>query len=159
MDIGVEGDRNRVAGRDYQEGNTHLQLNIHGNNYAPISLGAGGSGGGGDELRPIHLWTAEELRASLADYRAQWWSGFRGYWFNIPCLALFGVLLGIGSSLYAGVLPVREPQSMWMVLAPCLLAVAGLSFWLMNIRRIEGNLMAESRAAIDTIRTELRRRR
>ena len=159
MDIEVEGDRNRVAGRVYHEGSTHVQLTIHGDNYGPISLGADSSSGGSDDPRPIYLWTVEELRESLAYYRAQWWSGFRGYWLNIPCMSMLGLMLGIGSSLYAGVLPIREPKSMWMVLAICILVIAGLSFWLMNIRRIEGNLMAESRAAIDEIKTELRRRR
>lgn len=163
MDIGVEGNRNRVAGRDYQEGNTHLQLNIHGNNYAPISLGAGGSGGGGggggNEPRSIRLWTVEELKASLVYYRAQWWSGWRGFWLNIPCLTLLGLMLGIGSSLYAGVLPTSEPQTTWMVLAPCMLVIVGLSVWLARIRRIENRVMVESQAAIDEIRTELRRRR
>lgn len=156
MGIQVEGDRNRVAGRDYHEGNTHLQLNIHGDNYAPIAVGTSDRV---TQPKPIHQWTVEELYTALAYYRAQWWSGFRGYWLNTPCLALLGLLFGMGSSLYAGVLPFHDPKALWLVLMLFLLAFAGLGFWLAYIRRIESRVMDESGTAVDEIRTELRRRR
>lgn len=142
-------------------GNTHLELNIHGNNYGPISLGnaGGGSGGGGHDERPISLWLRPELDRALVYWRAQWWSSFRGYWLNIPCLLMLALLFGVAGSLFAGILPIRDPQHMWWVLAPTVLVMLGLSFWLTHIRRIEGRVMAESRAAIDAIRTELRKRR
>ncbi|WP_339079059.1 hypothetical protein [Pseudomonas sp. TMP9] len=136
-----------------------------GNQYNIGTLSVGGGRGSGDgcsgnvHARQLHQWSVAELKATLAHYRAQWWSGFRGYWLNIPCVLMLALLFGVAGSLFAGVLPIREPQHMWLVLAPTVLAMLGLSFWLTHIRRIEGRVMAESRATIDAIRTEIRKRR
>lgn len=157
----IEGSNNQVAGRDYREGNTHLELNIHGDNYGPISLGGGGNGGatGGRTENHISQWPIAKLQAALTFYRAQWWSGLRGYWLNIPAFGMLALLLGIGVGLYSGVLPIRDPQSLWIVLACLLPLLMGLAFWLTRIRRIEIRVMASSQTALDEIRTELRRRR
>lgn len=157
----IGGNGHRFAHRDYHEqGNTHLELNIHGNNYGSISLGnAGSGGGGGNDERPISLWLRPELDRALVYWRAQWWSGFRGYWLNIPCLLMLALLFGVAGSLFAGLLPIHNPQSTWLILVPTVLLMVGLSFWLTHVRRIEGRVMAESQAAIDAIRTEMRKRR
>lgn len=159
MSQDFHGDVGQVAAGDISNtgGNTHLELNIHGNNYGPISLGSGSSAGSGEQ--PLYLWSRSELDRALTYWRAQWWSAFRGYWLNIPCVLMLALLFGVAGSLFAGILPIRDPQSMWLVLAPTLLTILALSFWLTHIRRIEGLVMAESRAAIDAIRTELRKRR
>lgn len=114
---------------------------------------------GSNSFRPLYEWSVAELRATLSHYQSQWWSGFRGYWLNIPCILMLALLFGVTGSLFAGILPTRDPQHMWLVLAPTVLVMLGLSFWLTHIRRIEGRVMTESRAAIDAIRTELRKRR
>lgn len=134
-------------------------------NIGTLSVGGGGNGGGSHDdngnvhVRPLHQWSVAELKATLAHYRSQWWSGFRGFWLNIPCVLMLALLFGVTGSLFAGILPISNPQHMWLVLAPTVLVMLGLSFWLTHIRRIEGRVMAESRAAIDAIRTELRKRR
>ena len=158
MSQDFHGDVGQVAAGNINNkgGNTRLELNIHGDNYGPISLGGGGRN---DGERPIYLCSRPELESALAYWRAQWWSSFRGYWLNVPCLLMLALLFGIAGSLFAGILPIRDPQSMWLVLVPTVLLMLGLTFWLTHIRRIEGHVMAESRAAIDTIRAELRKRR
>lgn len=166
MSQDFHGDVGQVAAGNITNtgGNAHLELTIHGDNYGAISVGGGGKGGGDGtresvHVRPLPQWSVEELKATLAHYRALRWSAFRGYWLNIPCVLMLALLLGIAGSLFAGILPIRDPQHMWLVLVPTMLAILGLSFWLTHIRRIEGLVMAESRAAIDAIRTELRKRR
>jgi hypothetical protein len=130
-----------------------------GTQYNIGTLALGGGNSGGDEPEPIRRWTVEELNASLAYYRAQWWSGWRGFWLNIPCVLMLLLPFGVAGSLFAGILPIRDSQSMWLVLVLLLPTFTGLGFWLANIRRIESRVMAESQAAIDEIRTELRCRR
>ena len=51
------------------------------------------------------------------------------------------------------------PQTMPYVLAPLIVLMAILTTWMMRIRRVEGRLMRDSQAYIDTIEAELRRRR
>ena len=151
-DIKIEGNSGNI--------NFGTQYNI-----GTVSLGGGSKGGGGDgstekmAARQPHQWSSAELKAALAHYRAQWWSGFRGYWLNIPCVLMLALLFGMAGSLFAGILPIRDPQHMWLVVVPTMLTMAGLTFWLTHIRRIEGRVMAESRMYIDLIRTELRKRR
>lgn len=167
MSQDFHGDVGQVAAGNVNNtgGNTHLELTIHGNNYGAISVGGRGKGGGGDgggenvHVRPLRQWSVAELKTALAHYRALWWSGFRGYWLNIPCVLMLTLLFGIAGSLFAGILPIHDPQHMWLVLVPTMLTLVGLSFWLTHIRRVEGLVMAESRAAVDAIRTELRKRR
>ncbi|TBV10237.1 hypothetical protein [Stutzerimonas kirkiae] len=159
MSQDFHGDVGQVAAGNIinRGGNTHLELNIHGNNYGSITVGSGS--GGNERGRQIYQWSVPELQEALARYRAQWWSGFRGYWLNIPCLLMLTLLFAMAGSLFAGVLPIRDPQSMWTVIVPCMLVLLGLSYWLTRIRRIESRVMAESQAAVDVIRTELRKRR
>ncbi|MDH0894379.1 MULTISPECIES: hypothetical protein [unclassified Pseudomonas] len=163
MSQDFHGDVGQVAARNIinRGGNTHLELNIHGNNYGSITVGGGGGSGGGsnESGRPIHQWSVPELKEALARYRSQWWSGFRGYWINPPCLLTLTLASAMAGSLFAGILPIRDPHSMWAIVAPCALVMLGLGYWLTRIRRIEGRVMAESQAAIDFIRTELRKRR
>ncbi|QZP26200.1 hypothetical protein [Pseudomonas mosselii] len=152
------GDTGQVAGEKIvnRGGNTRLELNIQGDNYGSISMGGQGHS---DEGRPLHLASRQELTHALAYWRAQWWSGFRGFWFNLPCILMLVLILGIVAGLLTGVLVTSDPQQMWMLVIPMMAAILGCGLWMNHIRRIEERVMAESRAAIDAIRTELRKRR
>lgn len=148
------GDTGQVAGEKIinSGGNTHLELTIQGDNYGPISVGR-------QQELPLHAASRHELSEALAYWRSQWWSGFWGFWLNIPCFLMLVLVVGIGVGIFTGFLLTRDLQSLLMVAVPAMIAIFGCGIWLNHIRRIEERVMAESRAAIDAIRTELRKRR
>ncbi|MBC2658311.1 hypothetical protein H7A76_22960 [Pseudomonas sp. MSSRFD41] len=154
------GDAGQVAGKNVvnKGGKTHLELNIQGDNYGSISMV--GSDNSSQE-RPLHLASGQELRNALAYWRSQWWSGVRGSWLNVPCILMLVLLAGLATAMFTGVLikTLQDPQSMWTVVVPIMVAILVCGVWLSHIRRIEDRVMAESSAAIDAIRTELRKRR
>jgi len=137
-----------------------ISITVGGNNSGNISLG-----GTQIVLHPQErkrTWgdlAVSELLNHLDHWKAQWWSGWRGFWLNAPCLLLMLMLVLMVVGLLSGWLWSLGPQTMPYVLAPMIVLMAILSTWMMRIRRVEGRLMKDSQAYIDTIEAELRRRR
>ncbi|WP_312466981.1 hypothetical protein [Stutzerimonas nitrititolerans] len=137
-----------------------ISITVGGNNTGNISVG--GTQIVFNPREQQRSWAdldLAELRAHLAHWKAQWWSGWRGFWLNMPCLMLIAGLMLLGAGLLTGWLLTLSPQTMPYVLAPSIILMAILSTWMMRIRRVEGRLMVDSQAYIDAIEMELRRRR
>lgn len=154
------GNVGQVAGGDVvnRQGDTRVEVNIQGDNYGPISLDTPARADRHEE-RPINRYSQTELTEILRRWRSQWWSGWRGYWFNIPCMLLVALMCSLVGILFTGLLPVADPQFAWKILVPTILIMLVLAFWMDRIRRVEAQVMAESRAAINAIELELRKRR
>lgn len=144
-----------------KDGKEHsISITVGGNNSGNIALGGTQIVlSQGEQQRSWVDLDAAELFAHLGHWRAQWWSGWRGFWLNIPCLLLMLLLVMMAVGLLSGWLLTLGPQTMPYVLAPAILLMAILSTWMMRVRRIEGRLMQDSQAYIDTIKAELRQLR
>ncbi|PKF70427.1 hypothetical protein CW360_14100 [Pseudomonas fluvialis] len=144
-----------------KDGKEHsISITVGGNNSGNISLG--GTQIVFNSQGQKRTWAdlaVSELLNHLAHWKAQWWSGWRGFWLNAPCLLLMLMLALMAVGLLSGWLLSLGPQTMPYVLAPTIILMAILSTWMMRIRRVEGRLMQDSQAYIDTIEAELRRRR
>lgn len=137
-----------------------LSVTVGGNNSGNISLGGTQIVFSPQEKQ--RTWAdlnTSELRAELVHWKAQRWSGWRGYWLNAPCvLLMIGIALMVTGVLSGWLLSLPH-TTLPYVLAPTVILMAILSTWMMRIRRIEGRLMQDSQTYIDTIEAELRRRR
>jgi len=101
----------------------------------------------------------DELHARLAEWRAQWWSGQRGYWLNLPCLLLLFIGAGIAWGIFTGRLPILTINQFPMLPFVVLACMFPLLFWMMSIRRVEARHIQDCQAVIGDIQAELRRRR
>lgn len=144
-----------------KDGKEHaIKVLVGGNNSGNISVG--GTQIVFNPREKKRSWAdldLSELRAHLVHWKAQWWSGWRGFWLNAPCLLLMVGLVLMAAGLLSGWLLTLSPQTMPYVLAPTIILMAILTTWIMRVRRVEGRLMQDSQAYIDTIEAELRRRR
>lgn len=103
---------------------------------------------------------SSDLRRYLAQWKAQAWSGYRGYWLNAPCFLILTLGAGLVWSIVTGVLPTTAPFQGFPWLPVLVLGVmVALMLWLMNIRRVEGLHIQKCQAVINEIQAELRMRR
>lgn len=160
MSQDFHGNVGQVAGQDVvnREGDTRFEVNIHGDNYGPISLDTPSRKQSYNE-RPISQYSHAELMQVLKHYKAQWWSGWRGFWLNIPCVLLVVMLFVVAGALVTGHLPVQDPQFTWKILLPTVLLMLTLGYWMSRIRNVEAEVMAESKRVIAAVKLELRKRR
>ncbi|WP_312679852.1 hypothetical protein [Stutzerimonas nitrititolerans] len=101
-----------------------------------------------------------DLRRQLAHWKAQVWSGHRGYWLNMPCFLILAIGLGLVWGIFTGALPVLSVAGSYPLLPFVVLGVMlPLMLWLMNIRRVEARHIQDCQSVIDDIQAELRRRR
>lgn len=140
-----------------------ITITVGGNNGGHISIGGTQVVVGSKESR--REWTDltdEELRQELQYWSAQWWSGWRGFWLNIPAILLILALVAIAFGLITGLLLTTSipdiPYSPYSLIAT-MAAISGLAAWMMTIRRVEGLHMQRSRSHIDAVKAEIRRRR
>ena len=103
---------------------------------------------------------SSDLRKYLAQWKAQAWSGYRGYWLNVPCFLILVLGAGLVWSIFTGVLPIVSAAEGFPWLPVLVIgAMVTLMLWLMNIRRIEGLHIQKCQAVINEIQAELRMRR
>lgn len=138
-----------------------------------ISLTVGGSNTGNISLGGTQIvvnpashapnWTelsVADLRAHLAHWKAQVWSGHRGYWLNIPCVLILLGGFGLAWGIFTGTLPGLTLTGNYPWLPLVVLGVMlPLMLWLMSIRRVESRHIQDCQSVIDDIQAELRRRR
>ncbi|HEY0286274.1 MAG TPA: hypothetical protein VGC62_04585 [Pseudomonas sp.] len=137
-----------------------ISVTIGGNNGGHITIGGTQIVISSPEReRSWHDLSTEELREHLEHWRAQWWSGWRGFWLNPPCVMLVLSLALVVAGLFSGWLLTLHINTMPYVSAVMLVTMAALSTWMMRIRRVEGQHMERSQAYIDTIESEMRQRR
>ena len=162
MSIEVEGNNNRVAGRDYIENNLRLsdedlkklasilarEIGAFPNDGKPhaLSVTVGGDqkgnlslGGTQINIQAVRKLTWDDLgptqlKSQLKQFNRAWWSGWRGYWLNIPVILMLAILVGLAFSLFQGYLPINDPQRTWMVLAILLPVMFALGLWMTKIR-------------------------
>jgi hypothetical protein len=187
VSIEVEGNNNRVAGRDYIENNLRLSdedlkklavilareigsfpndgkqhelsVTVGGDQKGNISLG--GTQINIQAVREL-TWddlSPNQLRSQLKHFNSQWWSGWRGYWLNVPVVLMLALSIGLAFSLFQGYLPIDNPQRTWMVMVIVLPIMLILGLLMTKIRRVEARHMADSQATIDAIQAALRRKR
>lgn len=138
-----------------------------------ITVGVGGSNTGNISVGGTQIvvnpkerkltWAdleSSELRRSLAQWKNQVWSGYRGYWLNAPCLLILLLGAGLAWSIMEGVLPTSAPfQGFPWVPVLVIVVMMSLMLWLMNIRRVESLHIQKCQAVINEIQAELRMRR
>lgn len=149
MDIQVEGNNNRVAGRDYIEN----KLNLNEEDLRKLATILAARPLTWDDLAP------NQLKERLKFYTRERWSGWRGYWLNIPTVLMMLLPVGLGYSLIQGYLSIQNSQLTWMALMITIPFMGGLGLWMNKIRRVEARHIAESQACIDEIQAALRRKR
>lgn len=144
-----------------KDGKEHsLSITVGGNNSGNISLGGTQIVFSPQEKQ--RSWadlSDSELRSELVHWKTQWWSGWRGYWLNAPCLLLMVGLVFMAIGLLSGWLFNLSQTKLPYVMAPLIILMAILTTWMMRVRRVEGRLMQDSQTYIDAIEAELRRRR
>ena len=137
-----------------------ISITVSGDNSGNIAIG--GTHIVLESQRRKRTWadlTPTELQSALAKHRAQLRSSWLSFWVNTPAILLGICLTTMVAGLLSGWL-LSLPSDLMPYLSVSVLAiVASLGLWLVQIRRPEAHLMQESRAYIDTIRAELRRRK
>lgn len=138
-----------------------ISVSIGGANSGHITIGGTQVVIGRPEPRP-RTWSEqseEELKARLSQEKTQRWSGWRGYWLNLPCLLLLALGVGIAWGVITGVLPSVTMGKFPLLPLVVLAVMLPLFFWMTSIRRVEARHIEDCQSVIDAIQAELRRRR
>lgn len=145
------------------DGKPHsLSVTVGGDQAGNISLGGTQINIQSVSPRPRKTWDdldISELKVRLRYHRGEWWSGWRGYWLNLPCLLLLAVCVGMAGSLLLGYFPINNPQRTWVAMMVLLPLIGLLGWWMTKIRRVEMRHMDNSQAIIDQIQAAMRRKR